>query len=77
MTRQHVEDGRETFERIGRALDALGTDGSPALQAAVAGGARERRGRVQASVSPGRIARELVDLADEPEQLVAQLEEQP
>jgi DNA-binding MurR/RpiR family transcriptional regulator len=76
MTKEHVEDGRETFERIGRACDALGSAGFPALQAAIVGYSRERRGRVQASSWPGEVARSLIRLADELEQVLAQLARQ-
>jgi hypothetical protein len=73
MTRDHVQDGHETFDRIGRACDELGSAGYPALQAAIAGYARERRGRVQASPWPGAVARSLIHLADGLEHLVARM----
>ena len=76
MTREHVEDGRGTFERIARALDQLAAAGFPELQAAVAGYTRERRGRVQGLAWPGEIARSLVRLADELEQLAVRLQRQ-
>lgn len=75
MTRQHVEDGAHTFDRIGRACDRLGAAGFPEIQAAVVGYTRERRGRVQASGWPGGIARVLIALADELEQLAPLLED--
>lgn len=76
MTNQHVEDGAQTFDRIGHACDRLGAAGFPEIQAAVVGYTRERRGRVQASGWPGRIARSLIHLADELEQLVERLQRQ-
>lgn len=76
MTREQVQDGAVTFERIGRACDQLGAAGYPAIQAAVVGYSRERRGRVQASRWPGRVARQLIHLADELEQLTARIAEE-
>jgi hypothetical protein len=76
VIRQYVEEGRGTFERIARALDQLAAAGFPELQAAVAGYTRERRGRVLALAWPGEIARSLIRLADELEQLAVRLERQ-
>lgn len=49
MTREHVEDGAEVFQRIGAGCDRIASAGMPEIARAIAGYTRERRGRVQAS----------------------------
>ena len=69
MTREHVQDGRETFDRIGAACDIIAS-AYPEIADAIAGHARERRGRVQADPTwPATIAASLIRLADDAEKL--------
>jgi hypothetical protein len=70
MSAHDVEDGADTFARIGRACDALSDVGFPEVAGIVARGTRERRGVLRRKVYPARLARELVDLADALERLL-------
>lgn len=70
----HVADAGPTLDRIGNALDRIGAAGWPDLHAALAGYARERRGRLRANELPFEVAGDLLNLADELERLARVLE---
>lgn len=77
MTREHVQDGQATFDRIAAACDRIATAGYPKVADAIGGYTRERRGRVQVDRTwPEAIATGLIDLADEAEQLVVAVTQQ-
>jgi hypothetical protein len=71
----HVADAQPTIDRIGAALDRIGFAGWPAVDQALAGYTRERRGRLRSNELPFDVARDLLRLADEAERLALVLEE--
>lgn len=77
MTREHVEAGQPTFERLGRVCDRLSAAGFPDLHEAVVRHMRERRGHIQrlpelfgnSTLTADRIGLHLIYLAQELERL--------
>lgn len=77
VTREHVEAGQPTFERLGRVCDRLSAAGFPDLHETVVRHMRERRGHIQrlpelfgnSTLTADRIGRHLIYLAQELERL--------
>lgn len=74
MSKQDAEDAGPTLDRIGEAIQRIGSAGYAEVMESLARDARHRRGVIKREVGPYRNARNLIGLADEVERLADKLD---